>query len=105
MLTKTINVSGAIKIEEGFYANISFNYKNDVSEITNIDFNFNKNLVNVFGTYNVAEARITNYNVNNGLIEPNVLSKVEALAASIAENPDNPELYEDDDEMPEAPKA
>lgn len=104
MLTKTINVSGGLKVADGFYANISFNYRDDVSELNNIDFNFNKDVVNVFGSYNVKAGKITNYNVNNGFIDADVLKQVEALAAKIAENPENPEFYQPDDLSPVMPK-
>lgn len=100
MLTKTINVSGGLKVADNFYANISFNYRDDVSELNNIDFNFNKDVVNVFGSYNVKAGKITNYNVNNGFIDAAVLQQVEALAARIAADPENPEFYEAEETAP-----
>lgn len=100
MLTKTTNVSGALKTSDGMFINISFSYRKDTSELKAIDFNFNKDEVNVFGTYNVALGKISNYSVNNGIIDDNVFAGVQELAAKIAADPENPELYE-----PEAIKA
>lgn len=100
MLTKTTNVSGALKTSDGMFINISFSYRKDTSELKAIDFNFNKDEVNVFGSYNVALGKISNYSVNNGIIDDNVFAGVQELAAKIAADPENPELYE-----PEAIKA
>ncbi len=94
MLTKTTNVSGALKTSDGMFINISFSYRKDVSELNTIDFNFNKDEVNVFGSYNVALGKISNYSVNNGIIDDEVFAGVQELAARIAEDPENPELYE-----------
>ena len=93
MLTKTINVSGTLITNEGLYLNISFNYRNNPSEIVNLDFNFNKDEVNVFGTYNIPNKKLANYSVNNGYVEPKVLEDIIATLEFVAQNPENPDLY------------
>lgn len=94
MLTKTTNVSGALKTSDGMFINISFSYRKDASELNTIDFNFNKDEVNVFGSYSVPLGKIANYSVNNGIIDDEVFAGVQELAARIAADPENPELYE-----------
>jgi len=94
MLTKTINVSGALKTRGGMFINVSFNYRNDVKELNIIDFNFNKNEVNVFGSYNIVNNKFSNYSVNNGIIDEGVFEDIKVLLEEIAKDPNNPSFYE-----------
>jgi hypothetical protein len=98
MLTKTTNVSGSLKTASDMFVNVSFNYRNDSSELRNIDFNFNKNDINVFGSYNIQDNRIINYSVNNGIIDASILAEVKTLCGEIAEDPDASALYEEEPE-------
>ena len=94
MLTKTTNVSGSLKTKGGMYINVSFNYRDDIAELNTIDFNFNKNEVNVFGSYNIPYSKIVNYSVNNGIIDEEVFIEIKDLLDEIAKNPSNPKFYE-----------
>jgi len=96
MLTKTTNVSGSLKTASDLYINVSFNYHNSTDELRNIDFNFNKNDINVFGSYNITDDRIINYSVNNGIIDAETLAEVKTLCQGIAEDPDAAELYQEE---------
>jgi hypothetical protein len=94
MLSKTTNISGFLKTASDLNVNLSFNYRNNITEIVSIDFNFNKADVNVYGSYNIAADKILNYSVNNGFIDLESLNEVQALLKSVAEDPEAANLYE-----------
>lgn len=93
MLTKIINVSGPLKTAGGQDINVNFNYRSTPDELTAIDFNFNKEQVNVYGSYNVFEKKIQNYSVNNGLIDTATMEDVADRLEVLAANPEADNLY------------
>ena len=93
MLTKTINVSGVITTQNGVNVNVNFNYRSSVNELTQIDFNFNKNEVNVYGSYSCPMQKVMNYSVNNGIIESEDIEDVIARIEQLAADPENEDLY------------
>ena len=94
MLSKTTNISGSLKTASDLNVNVSFNYRNNITELNSIDFNFNKADVNVYGSYNIAADKILNYSVNNGFIDLETLTEVQTLLKSVAEDPEAANLYD-----------
>lgn len=92
MLTKTLNVSGTLNSTSGI--SVSCNYSIDNNTVNIISFWFTKDNVNINGSYNVSEKKLSNYSVNNGTIADSVIEEVKTSVLDvIAADPEADSLF------------
>ena len=85
MITRKIHATGNLQsVKNKINVNLDYDYNcNDISNLpTSLNFNFgytdnNKNYINVNGSFNVANKKITNYNVNgNAILSSDIMDDI-----------------------------